>query len=327
MPPATPAPAVAECSGAWQTARATAPYPAPEMLAFGSDRIAFSTILGPNSPKEGIWSLSTIDGAEQQIAKDAAFNLWAEKDTLLYTGYRKLFSVPIAGGEPTLLVDFDDGTPNDFSFTQALDESFLYWTSLGHHFVARVPRSGGAVQNLGTPTEDLVMGIASSLDTLVVADDQHGFAIPLPTGTARPLADPGGFFAGVDPSGAYFYRLLPPGNPPVERYELVRAPTGGGAIESVWTPPDNVLPHRIWADGQGGWVISSLATFDDGEHHAGVWFVSASGEARLAACDPVPGFDTASIAARPAFSNDAVYFVADKVHNPPATWSIIKIAR
>jgi hypothetical protein len=321
----TPAEAVAKCSGAWQTFRAEAPYPAPKALAMGGDRIAFEALVEPGNV-HAIQSVSTADGTEQTVVKDIPYSLWAEQDTVLYTTYRKLFSVPMGGGEPTLLVDFSNEARDlDFSFTQALDESFLYWMSSGDFSLARVPRSGGAVQTFAAPSTDILEGIALAPDAIVAANGQHGFAVPLTPGAVRPLADSGGSFAGVDASGAYFYRLAQPFTIPVERHELVRAPADGGALETIWTPPAHQMPHRVWPDGQGGWVVASLGKFDDGKEHAGVWFVSATGEARLAACDPLADDDTGYIVARPALSKDTAYFAVENVYK--ATWSVIKVAR
>jgi hypothetical protein len=326
-PVVTPAPAlaVATCSGAWQTVRADAPYPPPKALAFGADQIAFNTRIEAGT--FAIQTISTVDGTERTVVKDTAYSLWAERDTVLYTRYRQLFSVPMSGGEPTLLVDFTDPTGhNDFSFTQVLDASFLYWMDLNDFSLSRIPRAGGAVQTFGAPSSQILDGIAVGADAIVAASGEKGFAVPLGSGAARTLADTaGGDFAGVDASGAYFSRTTPSAKIPVEKYELVRAPADGGALETILTPPDHIMPDRIWPDGQGGFMMTSLGTFDDGKLHEGVWFVSATGESRLAACDPMEGHDTAYIVARPAFTSDAVYLVAQKVDQ--ALWSLVKIAR
>jgi hypothetical protein len=326
-PGATPDPALAvsKCSGAWQTVRADAAYPPPNALAFGADRIAFNTRIEPGT--FAIQSISTVDGTERTVVKDIAYSLWAEGDTVLYTRYRQLFSVPMSGAEPTLLVDFTNPAgDSDFSFTQVLDASFLYWMDLNDFSLSRIPRRGGAVQTFGAPSSQMLDGIAVGADAIVAASREKGFAVPLGSGVTRTLADTaGGNFAGVDASAAYFARTSPSAKIPVDKYELVRAPADGGALETFLTPPDHIMPDRIWPDGQGGWVMTTVGTFDDGKLHEGVWFVSATGESRLAACDPAAGDDTAYIVARPAFTNDAVYLVAQRVGQ--ALWSLVKIAR
>jgi hypothetical protein len=318
------------CSGEWKTLRTDAPFPAPNALAFGAGRIAFSTeSQADQDPPSTIRALSLNAGAEEILAAEYAFDLWAERDFFVYSAVRQLRSLPVVGGSSTLLLDFADRTElGTFSRVQALDPWFLYWMNLADHGVWRISRFGGELQRLSAPTKGLLTGIALSPDAVVVADSSTAFAIPLDRVDVRRLADTGGAFAGVDASGACFWRLRPSGRDFINRYELVRAPSNGGALETIWAdPPGNLLPARAWADGRGGWIVATSGSFDDGKRHASVWFVSSTGEARLAACDPRGDEQIARIEARPALTDDAVYLVAEYVQKGPASWTIVEIER
>jgi hypothetical protein len=66
----------------------------------------------------------------------------------------------------------------------------------------------------------------------------------------------------------------------------------------------------MWPDGAGGWIVNATQLFSDQRYHGSIWLLDAQGEARLAACDPVGGENSAVVDSQPAVSDAAIYVAA-----------------
>jgi hypothetical protein len=251
----------------------------------------------------------------------------------LYTHGDELLSVPLAGGTPESVVKgptLTVGAP----LLQALDGSYFYWdqdeppirdagrmTSLW-----RIPRAGGTAVQLSV--DPYVNDIALAENAVIlVRGDGLADAVPYDGGGARVLTPHGNRVAGVDSTSVYWSQDSQAGDPPTVVSQLIRAAIDGGAVSPFFPDePSRMASWKIWPDGDGGWVIVGLDSFDDGSYHTEIWLLDANRNARLVACDPRKGNDTGYISIRPAILPDAVYFLASYLQDD-AAWTIVKVSR
>jgi hypothetical protein len=259
------------------------------------------------------------------IVEDSYWDLWTEGDTLFYTDAGdKLFSVAIAGGTSSLVLDGGQPDPTR-SFHHLLDADYFYFSYEapgGGISFWRMPRAGGPATKLGEASE--LSRVALGANGLVVAGSGGASqVIPFDGSPPRPLAavqNASGI--GVDAAGAYWNQFHL--NGANEWSTIVRAPVSGGPLEPFWTTKrDRVIPIRIWPDLQGGWVVTASETLDDDQDHFEIWLLDADQTGRLAAFDPGshPGWSDV----KPALAPDAVYVVVD--YSDLHTWTLVRVPR
>jgi hypothetical protein len=286
------------------------------------------------SSEPDIEAQAVTGGPPRVIATNTnSWTLWIEGDQVVYANVDVLRQVPVAGGTPTTIYGGHDPGPAYHIFNQALTPTTFVWsdltgTALEQGQIWSVPRTGGDPRTVATfDTPNFFERMELAGDAVVVADSgAHGRLVPLDGSPTTPLASPGNWLAGVEADGIYGYDVS--GQPPNEQAHMRFAPKDGSAAVPFWTEmPPNVAPDHIWADGDGGWLVSAFERFDDDKVYRSVFLIDAQGQARRAACNADPA-SLSNATARPAFTPDAAYViyleVADVNH---ATWRFVKIPR
>lgn len=327
-----PLPSVSSCSAGWKpiTGRATS-LSVPAALAYSGGNLYY-----PSNPQITpiIQSMSVDDLSIQTLPVTwpgdplLADDLWVESDHLLVTGFEQFFSLPLAGGAAQLVYDgraAGNTLPN--SRFQTYTETDFFWTEFTEPLtttVFRGPRSGGAPVMLGA-VSGVVQGMALASDSVVLAGQAGGWAVPLDASPVRTLAAGSPYFAGADGQGLYFTQTT--SNP--DQAYLSLSPSDGGTAQIFWpsVPPD-AAPLNVWSDGQGGWVVAGAQVFDDSHPHLAVWLVDAGGNGRLAACDASAddSADAFFATLAPAIAPDAIYLITEYL-NGNDSWEIDKIGR
>jgi len=296
---------VETCSAAWQPITSPAEKGRYSPLVFAGDMLYYSA-----EADNDIRALSLAAGQETVIdASHWAEGLWLEGDHLLFSEQSRFFSLPLAGGPAQLL--FDGIGPNPtleppLSFAQAVSATDLVWLEQGGSgsVVKRVARAGGDPVTIGDLDQEIYEGMALSPTAAIVATDLGSASlVPLDGSGARPLAMGGHWFTAVTADGAYWMSETG-----TQTAKMIFAPADGGPLQPFWPDlPYGVGPWRMWPDGAGGWVVSATQLFSDQMYHGSIWLLDAQGEARLVACDPDGGSNSAIADSQPAISDDAIY--------------------
>jgi hypothetical protein len=199
-----------------------------------------------------------------------------------------------------------------------------------HNELWAVARAGGDPRLLAkVETDGFFEGFVLADDTVLAAgDDSQAWAVPVAGGAPRALAPPGIRFSGLEKDGAYGYAVDQPYDPAFENYRMQRSPIDGGAALPFWPDlPARVGPDHVWADGDGGWLVSALEIFDDGLAHRSIFLLDATEKATRVACNPSTIADDL-VSVRPVFTPDSAYFIdedfADLSH---ATWRLMQVPR
>jgi hypothetical protein len=325
-------PSVSSCSAGWKplTGRGN-DLSVPAALAYSEGNLYY-----PSEPQVTpiIQSMSVDDLSVQTLPVTwpgdplLADDLWVEGDHLLVTGFEQFFSIPLAGGAAQLIYD-GRAAGNTFpnSPYQTYTETDFFWTEFTEPLtttVFRSSRSGGAPMMLGAVT-NLVQGMALAQDSVVLAGEAGGWAVPLDGSPVRTLAAGSPYFAGVDGQGIYFTQVT--SNP--DQAYLSLSPADGGTAQLFWPAvPADAAPTQVWSDGQGGWVVTGVQVFDDHHPHLAVWLVDAGGNGHLAACDASADDSADAFFANlaPAVGPDAVYLVTEYLSGDDS-WEIDQIDR
>jgi hypothetical protein len=330
------------CAQGWQPLLEFGEGSPPPALAAAEGAVIFEVtdedertldIKAFNSNPTAAW-LSSHGGRQFTIVHDDYADLWVEGDTLFYSplgagGCDQLFSVPLGGGGPTLVADGNRPAallhcvhPEPL----LLDASYFYWleedVSEMEQVLWRVPRQGGEAMKVGGAPLAEFDGpeVAFSSDGVVFADST-GNAVAVPfdarAGT-RPLAQAttADSLLGVDADGAYWT------NP--DTNAMFRSPADGGPIQPFWPAKSaSLYPTHLWADGQGGWVVTVTRQTGEPTPNNEVWRVDEDGNGALVACDPAGSTGLLS-ATRPAFADDATYLATSLTST---SWALIKVPR
>jgi hypothetical protein len=324
------------CTGAWQRLTTPAPFDITSPLVYNGGTLYYSSFT-----TQGLVAQPVSGGAPTVIGNTFTTELWVEGDHLLFTAGNlgnQVFSLPFAGGTPTLILDGGAGrttpvvalqhafTPTDFYWTEAtLQSPTAIWQQ---------SRSGGTASQLGSFTftgpvnQEIVTsdGIAVSENAVLVGDGfGSSVAMPLDGSAPRPLAAPvmsstdSTSLVGIDKSGAY-WSVFSLGH---EDFEVIRSPADGSPAQPFWKPSTaDVL--RMWSDGNGGWVAYGLEIFDDQVDHAVVWTIDAQGTATRLGCSPGAG-SSSWIQVPGAVAPDAIYLITANLEAD--TLQIDRIAR
>lgn len=328
------------CTGAWRALTAPAPWDVTSPLVYNDGTLyytLFSTQTLMAQPASG--------DAPTAIAQAFTTELWGEGDHLLFTTGNlgnQIFSVPFAGGTPTLVLDGGAGrAAPDLAFRHAFTAADFYWTEWptttapSPTTIWRQSRSGGTANQigsftftvLGAPQRDTAEGIALTDDAVLVGDHfGSSGAVPFDGSAARPLAAPvtsaagntTTSLAGIDRSGAYWSFLSAN-----DGFEVIRSPSDGGPAQLFWQSPTTEV-STMWPDGDGGWIAYGLEVFDDHVDHAVLWNLDAQGNARRLGCSPGPGHSF-WIQVPGAVAPDAIYLITSDLD--ANTWEIDRIPR
>jgi hypothetical protein len=299
---------VAACSAAWQPITSPAEKGKYSPLVFADGVLYYSA-----QTDSDIRALSLTAGQETVIApSNWAEGLWLEGDHLLFSEQSRFFSLPLAGGPAQLLFDGIGPNPSlepPLSVAQAVSATDLVWLEQGGNgtLVKRVARAGGEPVTIGDLDQSLYQGMALSATAAIVATDL-GYAsmVPLDGSGARPLATGGHLFTAVTADGAYWMSETG-----TQTAKMIFAPADGGPARPFWPDlPYGVGPWRMWPDGAGGWIVNATQLFSDQRYHGSIWLLDTQGDARLAACDPVGGDNSAIVDSQPAVSDAAIYVAA-----------------
>jgi len=261
----------------------------------------------------------------------------------------RLFSVPLAGGESTLVADAHRPASEVRVFGDGLDATHFYWLERELLFGAlwRVPRQGGEASRLGVfEGLDFSTPVARSSDAMIAAGSIRLFdrasdvprvgarLIPLDGSAPRDfteLARAGETVLAIDRAGVYWSETMGSYDANWKgETRVTRTPVDGASREPFWTDkPGLVRPHALWSDGDG-WIASAEEPFDDGVRHQEIWRIEPNGAGHLLACDP--GAGASPIHVQPALANDAVYVVTAKTIEtgepaPRSTWTIVELPR
>lgn len=335
-----PPPQLASCSAGWQPLTSPRPILAPGSLVLHGGELIYDAESVAQPGLQQIEAQPVAGGPPRVIADGTIISrLWIEGDQVLFANNAtSLSQVPVAGGTPTVLASDANppaGAPPLEAFSHALSPTELVWWQWGARADAPSevwarPRTGGAPRLVATLDGSFFFSQMELAGSAVIVADPGATArfVPLDGSAVVPLASAGYRLTGVEAEGVYSFNPKLPFDPSYERYELALSPADGGAARPFWPEmPPRMAPDHLWADGEGGWLVSAIEVFDDGVIHRSVFLIDAGGRATRAACDPsTTAEDYATV--RPAFAADAAYLVYEElsdVHH--VTWRIVKIPR
>lgn len=350
--PSTPVPgleSVKHCGAGWQ------PFSAPEPGAPYSQLVyQAGTLYDANDAAQALLALPTNGDPPATLAPVVTNELWVEDDHLLFTQgtpANQIFSVPLTGGTPQLVLDGGAGrtTPGNV-LAHAFTATDFYWTEMSPSSDAIPPtvwhqsRAGGTANQIGTVTFQAppdqttrIPGayltaheLALTSDSVLVANfAELAVAVPVAGGPVVPLAvaSPSpdlaseAELAGLDSQGAY-WSLPAVGNGTAS---VVLSPADGGPARVIWSAPAAASDVRtVMADGAGGWILVGNQIFDDQIDHTTVRSVDAQGASTLLGCSPA-SINESSVEPPIAVAPDAVYLVA--INLSTNTSEIDRIAR
>jgi hypothetical protein len=330
-----PAPSLDTCRAGWQVFSPPRPFFAPRTLVHHGGELFYQGMAADLVTSQ-LEALPLSGGPARVVAASAfAWDLWIESEQLFYASGPVLRQVPVAGGTPTVVLGHEPSPTEAYPriYSHLLTPTALVYTQLGDTAgftdLWSAPRDGGPALLLATVSKpDEVQRLeVSGGDLLVAGPFGNGAAVPFAGGAPRLLADVGRL-SGVDARGVYGFAVKGTFDPTYEQNEMHVAPADGGPAKSFWPDlPPRLAPYALWSDGQDGWVVAALETFDDGRAHQSIFFVDGTGVGTRVACDAsTRSEDFLEVA--PALTADAAYLVVNDVHDVMhATWSIIKVPR
>jgi hypothetical protein len=334
-PPST----IESCKPGWQPLTSPRPFVAPRNLAAHGNELIYEVAGDASSGFQSqIEAQAMTGGAPRVVATAQVWSLWVEGDQVYYASNTTLGHVPVAGGATSEMLLGPPVTPNAPVFGHLLTPADFIWWQLvygnggapSHNEIWAAARAGGDPRLVASvETDGLFEGFVLADDTVLAAgEDSQAWAVPVAGGAPRGLTASGIRFAGLEKDGAYGYDIDQPYDPAFEKYSMHRSPVDGGAAVRFWPAlPARVVPDHIWADGDGGWLVSALEIFDDALAHRSIFLLDASEKATRVACDPstIAG-DLVSV--RPVFTPDSAYFIDENVADPPhATWRLMQVSR
>ena len=335
--PSTPVPgleSVEHCGAGWQPFTAPEPGAPYSTLGYGAGTLYLS-----NYPAQALWALPTNGGPPATLAPGVTNELWVEDDHLLFTQgtpANQVFSVPLTGGTPQLVLDGGAGrtTPGNV-LAHAFTATDFYWTEMSPSSDTISPtvwhqsRAGGMANQIGTVTFQAppdqttripgayltARALALTSDSVLVANlSELAVAVPFAGGPVVPLAvaSPSLDLAseaqlvGLDSQGAY-WSLPEVGNGTAS---VVLSPGDGGPARVIWSAQAAESDVRtVVADGAGGWILIGNQLFDDQIDHVAVRSVDAQGASTLLGCSPA-SINESAVEPPIAVAPDAVYLVS-----------------
>lgn len=232
---------------------------------------------------------------------------WVNGMELLYVEGGEAFGVPLLGGESRSLLgprpQSEPGT--NISLTSTEGEIFWVqsdrpsqttdrkWGVYRKRRSARLPELFGTIEAADFDPEQVVV----TEEGLLVTGRDQTVIVPFSGGEQLWLAqlDNAGS-AGVDIGGVYADRVRNPergnsdrgnsdrGSGELPAYELLQAPTRGGAVQVLWQGPPGRRLENLYRY-RGGWIAAGWDTFGNGRH-AAIFWLSDSGQESYLGCGP-----------------------------------------
>jgi len=342
-PSAPPFESASLCAAVWEPVTPAAPFDVTSSLGY-RDGVIYYTTFSPSS----VMALPTAGGPATPIASLPTYGseLWVDGDQLIVSSGNygtQFFSVPFAGGTPSLIVDGASGRSDPGSaLVYALTPTDFHWlefpSTVGGPTTAwRVSRTGGSPTLVGSASATLPNGPVTAFDRMAVSADAVvmaavlgvAAALPLDGSPARVLATSddltrgSGNYAGIDAAGVYW--TAPRAGVPLieDKSSVMLAPADGGPLRVFWDGlPAHAGVWSMWPDGNGGWVIVSLEVFDDLKQRMVIWLMDASGQAKRLGCSPPAETSLPYISVRPAVAPDAIY-----LEDSGSKFQIVRVAR
>lgn len=299
-------------------------------------------------------SVPDSGGQRAEISRDVGNPFWIEDQSIIHARWDRLFSVPLTGGANTLVSDgqkFGPEAPREnvaFMYQQ-LDASHMYWVM--HRYaepewsVWRMPRDGGVSEQIGALPDDVEFPAALVLSEerlLVAGADGDAYTLSVnggnvetlpPAATTRERVLWTRFLGAAD--GGVLWAIGKMKSPNAKRLSYdVMIERPDGETDDAWpSMPSSFLPDHAWPDAGGGWIVTGLEPFADGEYHTSVWRIDARAKAKRLACDErieiASGYATAA-----EVTEDAAYFVVQYLHEDPSLpdaksrgmgWKLVKV--
>ena len=335
-PPATPAvtlESAADCGSGWQPFMSSQTWDGISPLVYQSGTLYYTSFNG-----NALLAVPTSGGPPATLASVTTNELWIEGDHLLFSQgnpANQIYSVPLAGGTPQLVLDGGAGRTNAGPVrAHAFTATDFYWTEMSATSDAIPPtvwhqsRAGGSAEQIATvifqtpPNQTTQIEgystapyLALTADAILVANSfELAYAFPFAGGTQAQLALPSASadfaaesqLAGLDGQGAY-WAIPGLGYNPAS---VVLSPADGSPAHVLLS----ALPYaagvmQVRADGEGGWILVGSQVFDDQVDHMTVRALNAQGVSSLLACSP-GDLDSSFVEQPIAVAPDAVYVVA-----------------
>jgi hypothetical protein len=348
-------PSLSRCRDAWNRILDFQPIVGyvPRALRWHAGNLYYKEVDGGSSR---IVSLPDSGGTPSEVTEGGGFGLWIEGESLYFTLFDQLYTAPLGGGESTRVATGETFSTemgrfeNVGFYNQELDASALYWilhrSTDPTWSVWRMPRDGGRSEELGTLPDSFGRPealVVLSDQLMIAGNDGDACLLPKDGGDVEPLPRVDSQrddvmwsrFIGAAPSGIVWAVASQKKIGDRIPYTVVLS-TPDGEIETLWRDmPADIEPDHAWSDGAGGWVMSGLETFSDGDRHTSIWWIDAEDRAKRLACDPRPG-RSSGYAETAALSDDAVYLAVEyfaSSHKQPDEdpeamgWTLIKLER
>jgi hypothetical protein len=311
----------------------------PDSFALGAGTLYYIDNYPPDAVSR-IAAFSFVDGQTRVLGPGWGNGLWLEGERLLFGHQDQLMSVPLIGGDATIVLDgltLDPArtTSGNFIVGQQLDSMHFYWLqSLSipgalqlQWSVWRIPRTGGAAEMFvpKLPINGWPNMIRMTPTSLVIATlDDPAQLVSKTTGEVRTIKPEAGPIHGLADDAVLTQRAT--GELRGDHFvsEFVRSPLDGSPASRFWIDkPPTLDPGRGWSDGRGGWVFATSEKAIDGLAHATIWQVDAAGVGKRIACDreALPSRLIAFWAVIPA--PDGIYGVMGA---PLRGWSVVRMA-
>jgi hypothetical protein len=340
---------VKDCGARWQPFMTSQSWDGYSPLVYADGTLYYTSFRA-----QALLAVPTNGGAPTTLAAVVANELWIEDDHLLFsqgTPANQIFSVPLSGGTPQLVLDGGAGRTSPGNvLAHAFTATDFYWTETSlisdgiPPTVWQQSRAGGTANQIGTitfqaPPDQTTATpgtyltapyLALTTDAILVANERElAVGLPLAGGPLAPLALPApspdlasqAELVGLDSQGAYW-------SIPGIGYEsgsIVLSPGDGGPARVLWSAqPFASGVIKAAADGAGGWILVGTQIFDDQIDRMTVRSLDAQGTSTLLGCSP--GSSSDSFVTQPfAVAPDAVYVVAGNLSTK--TTEIDRIAR
>jgi hypothetical protein len=308
----------------------------PAAFALSAGILYYFDHAADSHPSAGLTAHSFADGQTKTLSSAWGRGLWVEGDRILFGYFDELLSVPVTGGEPTILAagQATDADRRSDSFVgHQLDSTHLYWLRLDFS-----PESKGwdlwRIVRTGGPAEKLMSGIQLPNGPRIIRSvpgallltglDGPALLISKATGQVRTMESQGGPVHGFDDDSVLTQRATGEFRRNRMVTEFVLAPLDGSPPRRFWPgKPPTLEPGRGWPDGSGGWLFATGEEATDGQSHATIWRVDAAGVGKRLACE-VTALTGSRLNTFEAVipAPDGIYAV---MGTPLVGWSVVRI--
>jgi len=308
----------------------------PDSFALSAGTLYYFDHRNDSNPASGLLAYSFVDGQTRMVTSVLGQSLWVEGDRALFALGDELSSVPLTGGDPTIVVtggSTDDERRSASFVGQQLDSTHLYWfrRDLGSATPGwdlwRMPRAGGAPEKLAPGLAiDNVPRLIRMLPGAFLLTGVSGPALLISkaTGAVRTIKEEGGPVHGFSDDGVLTQRATGAYRGDRMVTEFVLSPLDGNPPHRFWPgKPPTLEPGQGWPDGSGGWLFATTEEATDGQWHATIWRVDTAGVGKRLSCDQGALSETDLNGFRAVIpALDGIYAVMGA---PLRGWSVIRI--